>query len=86
MPPLATSHLPVQWEFLFYERLPEPVLSATVGADDYLRGLTAGSAVIGSGVLTGAVDITRYDGPWKKTRKPGAGQVPGALCVSFRLG
>ena len=53
-------------EFLFYERLPEPVLSVTFGEDDYYRGLTAGSANVGPGVLTGALDMTRYNGPWKK--------------------
>jgi len=48
----------------FYERLPETLLSATVGEDHYLRALAAGSAEVGGGLLTGAVDVSRYDGPW----------------------
>lgn len=53
-------------EFVFYERLAEPVLAATFGEDDFLRGLAAGSATVGPGVLTGAVDTTRYDGAWEQ--------------------
>lgn len=51
-------------DFRFYERLPESLLSATVGEDDYARGLAAGSVNLGRGVLTAALDLTRYDGPW----------------------
>ena len=52
-------------DFRFYERLPESLLSATVGEDDYTRGLAAGSFDLGQGVLTAALDLTRYDGPWE---------------------
>ena len=51
-------------EFLYYDRLPEPVLSASLGENGYQRGLAAGSIEAGRGVLTGAIDLTRYDGPW----------------------
>jgi hypothetical protein len=51
-------------EFGFYDRLEEAIVSATVGGFDYYRGLAAGSLDTASGVLTGAVDVTRYDGPW----------------------
>ncbi len=53
-------------EFLYYDRLPEPMVTATFGQDDYLRGFAAQSFEVGTGVLTGAVDVTRYDGAWKK--------------------
>ena len=51
-------------DFRFYERLPESLLSASVGEDDYARALAAGSFDLGQGVLTAALDLTRYDGPW----------------------
>ena len=54
-------------EFLFYDRLAQPVFSATLGEDNYLRGLAAGSTAAGAGWLTGALDITRYDGPWERS-------------------
>ncbi len=53
-------------DFLYYDQLSEPVLSVTIGEHDYLRGLAAGSVQVGPGVLTGAIDATGYDGPWKK--------------------
>ena len=53
-------------DFLFYERLPEPVFAATFGEDNFRRGLAAGSVDVGEGVLTGAIDTTRYDGPWRR--------------------
>lgn len=51
-------------DFGYYERLPESLVGITVGEDSYLRGLAAGSVDAGPGVLTGALDVTRYDGPW----------------------
>ena len=51
-------------DFGYYERLPETLLGFTVGEDGYLRGLAAGSVDVGQGVFTGALDVTRYDGPW----------------------
>ncbi len=51
-------------EFHYYDKLPETMATATLGQDDYLRGLAAGSAAVGSGTLTAALDVTRYDGPW----------------------
>ncbi|MEQ8857539.1 MAG: TonB-dependent receptor [Pseudomonadales bacterium] len=52
-------------DFQFYERLPETLLSVGIGADGFRRALTAGSVEMARGVLTGAVDLTRYDGPWQ---------------------
>ena len=52
-------------EFEFFDQLNAPMLSATVGENDYLRALAAGSAALGSGVVTAAVDVTRNDGPWR---------------------
>ncbi len=50
--------------FDLYDRMPETVLSATVGEFGYYRALAAGSLDAGGGTLTGALDVTRYDGPW----------------------
>ena len=52
-------------DFSYYRRLPEPFLQATWGEHGYVRGIAAGSADIGDGVLTGAVDKTLYNGPWE---------------------
>ena len=50
--------------FSLYERLPESIFRMTTGEHGYHNGLLAGSADIGAGVLTGAVDANFYDGPW----------------------
>jgi hypothetical protein len=52
-------------DFNLYDELNETVLSATIGEYDYYRGLAAGSMDAGNGKLSGAVDITAYDGPWE---------------------
>jgi len=52
-------------DFNLYDQLDERVLSATIGEYDYYRGLAAGSVAAGNGKLTGAVDITGYEGPWE---------------------
>lgn len=51
-------------EFDLHDRLDESLLSASVGEYGYYRLLGAGSTGIGGGAFTGAVDITRYEGPW----------------------
>lgn len=51
-------------DFDLYNRLPEKILAVSAGEDGYLRGLAGGSFDIGDGSFTGAVDATRYDGPW----------------------
>lgn len=51
-------------EFDLYDKLDEALLSATVGEYGYYRALGAGSTGMGDGFLTGAVDVTRYEGPW----------------------
>jgi len=52
-------------QFSLYERLDENTLRATVGEYDHLRGLAAGSLDVGGTTFTGAVDLTRYSGPWE---------------------
>ena len=52
-------------DFAYRAELPEPLLQVALGEHGYARGLGAGSAPLGNGVLTGAVDATRYDGPWR---------------------
>ena len=52
-------------DFSYYRRLPEPFVQGTLGEHGYIRGIAAGSADVGDGVLTGAVDKTLYDGPWQ---------------------
>ena len=52
-------------EFQFYERLPDTLLTATLGEDGFRRALGAGSTDTGNGVITAALDATGYDGPWQ---------------------
>ncbi len=52
-------------DFAYSEHLPETLLQATLGEHGYARGMAAGSFDIGAGGFTGAVDATRYDGPWR---------------------
>ena len=54
-------------EFSFYDKLSNPMLSATIGENDYLRTLAAGSVDVASGTFTGALDLTRNNGPWKQS-------------------
>lgn len=51
-------------DFSLYERLPETIAQFTTGEHGYRNGLLAGSTDIGNGVLTSAMDINFYDGPW----------------------
>ena len=51
-------------DFAYYDRLAEPMVELAAGEFGFFRALTAGSADVGNGALTGAVDVTRYDGPW----------------------
>ena len=51
---------------LIYRRtLPEPMISLTIGEDDYYRGLVAGSTALGEGSLLVSVDYSSTDGPWE---------------------
>ena len=52
-------------DFAYRTELPEPLLQVALGEHGYARGMSAGSAPLGNGVLTGAVDATRYNGPWR---------------------
>ena len=52
-------------DFTYRTELPEPVLQVALGEHGYARGMSAGSAPLANGVLTGAVAATRYDGPWR---------------------
>ena len=56
-------------DFALYDRLDEGMLSLSAGEYGYYRALAAGSADLGEspgeGTLTGALDVTRYDGPWR---------------------
>jgi len=51
-------------DFAFYDRLDESIAEFSAGEDGYYRALLATSAGLGKGALTGAIDLTRYDGPW----------------------
>ncbi len=51
-------------EFAFRERLNETTLGGSLGGNEYFRGVAAGSVEIGNGVLTAALDGSRYAGPW----------------------
>ncbi len=52
-------------DFSLYDTLEAPVTSVTLGEHGYRRGYAAGSADVWHGVLSGALDVGRYDGPWK---------------------
>lgn len=53
------------FDFNFYDRLDESLVELSAGEDGYYRGLIASSVGLsGEGWVTGALDITRYDGPW----------------------
>jgi hypothetical protein len=51
-------------DFSYYERLSESLAAITVGQNQYIQGFAAASLDFPHGVLTGALDATRYDGPW----------------------
>ena len=51
-------------DFGFYDRLEESMVEVSAGQFGFFRSLVAGSAGIGGGALTAAVDLSRYDGPW----------------------
>ncbi|MEM7765734.1 MAG: TonB-dependent receptor [Pseudomonadota bacterium] len=51
-------------DFSFYDRLDESIAELSAGEYGYYRSLLATSANLGDGALTGAIDVTRYDGPW----------------------
>ena len=51
-------------DFYSVNRLDDTVLELTGGEHGYGRGVLAGSTTTPLGDLTGAIDITRYDGPW----------------------
>ena len=52
-------------DFELYERLDESRVSLSAGEHGYYRALGAGSAELGEATLTAALDITRYEGPWR---------------------
>ena len=52
-------------DFKLYPQLDENIFSITAGEHGYYRTLAAGSAATGPGSLTGAFDLTRYEGPWQ---------------------
>ena len=52
-------------DFRYRGRVSGAVLQASLGRFGYGRGLAMGSIESSAGVTTAAVDVTRYDGPWK---------------------
>ncbi len=52
-------------DFGLYEKLDEQLVSLAAGEHGYYRALAAGSADLAEGVVTGAVDVTGYEGPWR---------------------
>ena len=48
----------------YADRLDKNLASATVGSFGFWRGLAAGSLAAGSGTLTAAAELERYNGPW----------------------
>lgn len=52
-------------DFKLYDQLDENLLSQTLGGYAYYRTLAAGSTDFSMGAVTGALDMTRYEGPWQ---------------------
>lgn len=52
-------------DFRFYDQLDESMAEVSAGEHGYYRTLLAASADLGERALTGAIDISRYDGPWE---------------------
>jgi hypothetical protein len=52
-------------DFRYRQRLPSPLLEATVGEFGYYRALAAGSQEAGGGTLLAAGAVTQYEGPWQ---------------------
>ena len=50
--------------FSYYETLDESLMEYTVGEFGFHRGLIAGTHQLAGNAVTGAIDVTRYDGPW----------------------
>jgi outer membrane cobalamin receptor len=50
--------------FSYYEALDESLIEYTIGEYGFHRGLLAGTNQFADGAITGAIDVTRYDGPW----------------------
>jgi len=50
--------------FSYYDRLEESIMEYTIGEYGFHRGLIAGTHDLGESSITGAIDVTRYDGPW----------------------
>ena len=55
-----------RWKQLvsLYDSIPQPLISVTLGTEQYRRLLAAGSADIASGKMLSAVEILKDDGPW----------------------
>lgn len=51
-------------EFSLHDRLPESLLTATIGQYGYGRAMLAGSTDVGSGAVLLAADAATYAGPW----------------------
>ncbi len=54
-------------DFRYADRLDQSVIELEGGSHTYRRILAAGTLKRDAGDLTGAVDVTHYDGPWKKS-------------------
>lgn len=52
-------------DFKYYDQLEEAQAKLTIGEFQFYRAVVAGSAAVGDGVFTGALDTTSYGGPWE---------------------
>jgi hypothetical protein len=53
-------------DFDFVRSMPEGNMTLTLGSYAYQRALVAGTASVGGGDLTGALEYYHYDGPWDR--------------------
>ncbi|MGD9253248.1 MAG: TonB-dependent receptor [Holophagae bacterium] len=53
-------------DFDFVRAIPQGNVTLTLGSFEHQRALVAGTAAIGGGELTGALEYYHYDGPWER--------------------
>lgn len=52
-------------DFDYYDQLEESQAKLTIGENQFYRAMVAGSAEMGAGIFTGALETTAYGGPWE---------------------
>ncbi len=53
-------------DFDLVRAIPQGIVTLTIGSFEHQRALVAGTAAMGGGDLTGALEYYHYDGPWER--------------------